>query len=109
MTNNKVTHSDFEKEAKNILSNLTFQTIALSPDDTTEQVETKALTALVHLHQQEMLKVIGEDEVFIDIPILGANGKVERVITGESFIPYMVARNNLRREMRTNLSNNKDK
>ena len=49
---------------------------------------------------KDMAEVIGESEVFIDIPVVGNTGKEVDRITGESYTPYMIARNNLRHEQR---------
>jgi hypothetical protein len=46
------------------------------------------------------LELVGEDEVFVDIPVLDNTGKVKEIIKGDSFTPYMVMRNNLRNELR---------
>lgn len=50
--------------------------------------------------EAEIDAIIGEDEVFLDIPVLNGNGEVAYRITGESYTPFMVARNNLRTEQR---------
>lgn len=47
-----------------------------------------------------MLELIGEDEVFIDIPIVDHTGKQVSMINGRSYTPMMVARNDLRNELR---------
>lgn len=48
----------------------------------------------------QLLEMIGEDEVFIDIPVLDHLGNVKSVISGESYTPYMVAKNDLRKKLR---------
>jgi hypothetical protein len=53
--------------------------------------------AILHWVNTEL---IGEDEVFTDIPVLDVHGQVESVITGDSFTPYMVMRNSLRTKQR---------
>ena len=47
------------------------------------------------------LELIGEDEVFIDIPVVNHLGEVTDTIKGETYTPYMIAKNQLRAELRT--------
>jgi len=48
--------------------------------------------------EEIMKEVLGENEVFVDIPIVDAFGRTTKVIKGESFAPYMIPRNSLRSE-----------
>ena len=49
-------------------------------------------------------EAIGENEVFIDIPTVDHTGKVISVLKGDSYTPYMVARNHLRADIRQKLN-----
>jgi hypothetical protein len=46
------------------------------------------------------LELVGDDEKIIDIPKVDAIGKTIRTFNGESFTTYMIARNQLRAELR---------
>lgn len=57
----------------------------------------QALAQLLALLEGE---VIGEDEVFIDIPIVDHRGKEIDRINNKSYTPIMLGRNHLRAEQR---------
>jgi hypothetical protein len=59
--------------------------------------------AILTAVRQFVVDIIGEDEVFIDIPIADHTGKVTSRIDGNSYTPFMVARNYLRAEQRKQL------
>jgi CRISPR/Cas system-associated endoribonuclease Cas2 len=48
-----------------------------------------------------VVESIGKDEVFIDIAEVDHTGKVTKRHFGESYTPYMLARNQLRGEIRS--------
>ena len=48
-------------------------------------------------------RVIGEDEVFVDLPIVDGTGKTISIVD-RSFTTYMVVKNHLRAEQRTKLT-----
>ena len=56
------------------------------------------------LYQLILTEVIGEDEVFVDIPVLDGYGKQTSIIAGESYTEYMVMRNGLRKKQRQTLA-----
>lgn len=67
----------------------------------------EAKQALLQWHRDKarsyVLEVIGDNEVYIDIPEVDNTGKVTKVHRGESYTPYMLARNTLRAEQRVKL------
>lgn len=81
--------NNFEAESRSILLN--YRASLNNNFDTNEESLEKALTALTQLHQQEVLKLIGEDEDR-DAPI------------NRNWKPEIDARNMFRTEMRTNLN-----
>lgn len=62
------------------------------------------LKQLTQLHHEEVERIIGEDEVFVDIPMVDHIGNTESIIKGKSYTPYMVARNYLRQDQRNRLN-----
>lgn len=91
--------SDLDKELYKIIFHVAVRGRGKKQDDdyVTQTVEKFKRSFAQH--------VVGEDEVFIDIPILDHTGKVESVIDGRTFTPYMLMRNSLRREQRQKLWN----
>ena len=67
-----------------------------------------AIQSLIRTEKLKLLaevreRVIGEDEVFVDLPIVDGTGKTISIID-RSFTTYMVVKNHLRAEQRTKLT-----
>ena len=67
-----------------------------------------AIESLIRTEKLKLLaevreRVIGEDDVFVDLPIVDGTGKTISIVD-RSFTTYMVVKNQLRAEQRTKLT-----
>ena len=71
--------------------------------DSVEEVLALIRTEKLKLLAEVRERVIGEDEVFVDLPIVDGTGKTISIVD-RSFTTYMVVKNQLRAEQRTKLA-----
>ena len=79
----------------------------LAPADYTENC-TNVVMSIIRTEKLKLLaevreRVVGEDDVLVDIPIVDGTGKTISIVD-RSFTTYMMVKNHLRAEQRTKLA-----
>ena len=88
-----------------ILTEMVYKIMRYDPDTDILKEDREAVNNTSDaLYQLILTEVIGEDEVFVDIPVLDGYGKQTSIIAGESYTEYMVMRNGLRKQQRRTLA-----